>query len=129
MIKVKHFKKSDLDFSTDQSDSAIHSLVNVGNSSHLGAGIGVFAAGCNMEWTVSYDEVLFIHSGNFSLLVGKMEFTAEAGDVLWIPAGTELVYAAEKDVTFFYAVYPVDKSPSTSVAFDFPETAPQTSLN
>ena len=126
MQNVKLFKKSSLDFTADEYHSSINALVNVGNSSHLGAGIGTFSAGCNMEWTVNYDEVLFIHSGLFELRVENKAYLAEPGDILWIPANTALTYKADEDVTFFYAVYPVEKSPSTNTDIKHPESTPQT---
>lgn len=125
MHNVKLFKKSSLDFTADKYHSSINALVNVGNSSHLGAGIGTFDAGCNIEWTVTYDEVLFIHSGFFELRVENKAFMAGPGDVLWIPANSELTYKADEDVTFFYAVYPVEKSPSTNTDIKHPESEAQ----
>lgn len=120
---VQLFRKSDqpFDLSNDNKASVL-ALVNVSNSDSLGAGIGIFDAGCNIPWTVTYDEVLFIHEGNFKLRVGEEVFNAGPGDTLWIPANTELVYDAPERVTFFYAVSPVSNSPSTGVAKTFPDT-------
>jgi ethanolamine utilization protein EutQ len=124
MSEVQLFCKKDQDFTLGDLNATVNALVNVGNSSTLGGGIGVFGAGLNMEWTVTYDEILFIHDGQFELQVGDVKYQAGPGDVLWIPAGTALIYQAEKDVTFFYAVSPVDNSPSTQNALEFTTTAP-----
>jgi len=125
MQNVKLFRKADQNFELDEYHSAINPLVNAGNSKTLGAGIGKFGAGCEMEWTVSYDEILFIHSGNFTLVASNQVFHASAGDTLWIPRGTPLIYKAEEEVIFFYAVYPVDQSPSTNTHKPYPEAAPE----
>ncbi len=125
MADVQLFRKGDQPFDLPNVDKAsVLALVNVSNSETLGAGIGIFDAGCNVPWTVTYDEVLFIHDGRFKLRVGDDVFNAAPGDTLWIPAGTELVYDAPEKVTFFYAVSPVTRSPSTSVANDFPTSPP-----
>ena len=125
MPDVKLFRKSDQPFDLpNDMKASVLALVNVSTSETLGAGIGIFDAGCQVPWTVTYDEVLFVHQGHFKLRVGDDVFNAGPGDVLWIPAHTELVYDAPKAVTFFYAVYPVTESPSTSVANDFPTSPP-----
>ncbi len=125
MSKVQLFRKADQPFDLpNDTKASVLALVNVSNSETLGAGIGIFDAGCNVPWTVTYDEVLFIHEGNFKLRVGNDVYNAGPGDTLWIPADTALVYDAPERVTFFYAVYPASNSPSTSIANSYPDVAP-----
>ena len=125
MTEVLLFRKGDQPFDLPNDDKAsVLALVNVSNSETLGAGIGIFDAGCHVPWTVTYDEILFIHEGQFKLRVGDDVFNAGPGDSLWIPAGTELVYDAPKAVTFFYAVAPVANSPSSGVANSYPTSPP-----
>jgi ethanolamine utilization protein EutQ len=121
MSEVKHFRFRDLDL-TPTADGPTLPLVNVGYSHDLGAGIGALET-CAVPWTVTYDEVLFIKEGVLTLRVADEVFRAGEGDVLWIPKDTALVYEAAEKVTFFYAVYPADHSPSTSEKTVFP-TAP-----
>ncbi len=123
MSDVKLFKRLDLDLTPDAKGIVTAPVVNRRISTGLGAGIGVFE-NCAIEWTVTYDEVLFIQDGNFTLRVGGKAYRAGPGDILWIPKDTPLVYEAGERVVFFYAVYPVDKSPSTSKTIEFPTTAP-----
>ena len=123
--KVQLFRQSDQPFDLANNNKAsVLALVNVSNSTTLGAGIGIFDAGCQMPWIVTYDEVLFIHQGNFKLRVGEDVYNAGPGDCLWIPAGTKLVYDAPERVTFFYAISPVENSPSTGVANSFRDAGP-----
>ena len=123
MADVKLFRQQDQKFDIEYG-AAVLALVNAGNSPAMGAGIGVFED-CRIEWTVTYDEVLFIHDGKFRLRVGGAVYHAGPGDVLWIPANTPLVYEADAPVTFFYAVYPASKSPSASQKRDYPTAPPQ----
>ena len=123
MTEVKLFRKSEQDLTPNASGSAVQGLVNVSFSDRLGAGIGVFE-NCQMEWTVTYDEVLFILEGSMGLKTKVGTFEAGPGDTLWIPKGTWLVYRADAPVTFFYAVSPVQSSPSTSVAKAHPTSSP-----
>lgn len=122
MADVKLFRQRDQMFEI-KDGAAVLALVNAGNSPAMGAGIGIFED-CRVEWTVTYDEVLFIHAGNFRLRVGDAVYHAGPGDVLWIPANTPLVYEADAPVTFFYAVYPATKSPSASQKIDYPAAPP-----
>jgi ethanolamine utilization protein EutQ (cupin superfamily) len=122
MAEVKLFREQDQKF-TMEDGAAVLALVNAGNSPAMGAGIGIFED-CRIEWTVTYDEVLFIHKGNFRLRVGKDVYHAGPGDTLWIPANTALVYEADAPVTFFYAVYPATKSPSAMKHVTYPSAPP-----
>jgi len=122
MADVKHFKIADLDL-TPTEDGPTVPVVNAGYSKELGAGIGVFE-NCSVPWTVTYDEVLFIKEGNFTLRVGDKVFHAGPGDILWIAKNTALIYEAKGRVTFFYAVHPVGLSPSTSQTTAYPSAPP-----
>lgn len=123
MPGVRLFRKSDQDLVPGASGAAVQGLVNTSFSTRLGADIGVFRD-CEMEWTVTYDEVLFILDGEFRLKTRDGTFHAGPGDTLWIPEGTWLVYTATAPVTFFYAVAPVDRSPSTQIARAHPTAPP-----
>jgi ethanolamine utilization protein EutQ len=131
MSGVKLFRREDQDFnynvdmSVNQEPYSILAFANAGNSDSLGGEFGVFGAGSNVEWTVTYDELLFIHSGQFQLKVGDEVFHAVPGDTLWIPKDRSLTYIAEVDVWFFFAVYPLSKSPSASQSKAYPESPPK----
>ena len=124
MSSVKLFRRSDQDLATDDTDAAVRGLVNPTFSDQLGAGIGAFED-CAVEWTVTYDEVLFIHDGSLTLRVGDSAYHAGPGDVLWIPKDTALVYEAKEKVTFFYAVWPATGSPSARQPIAYPTADPE----
>ena len=92
---IKLFKKTDQTF-TPNNGGAVLGLVNTAFSDNLGAGIGTFED-CAIEWTVTYDEVLFVLDGILTIRVGDDAFSAGPGDVLWIPKDTALVYEATVD--------------------------------
>ena len=119
---VKLFRKADQDLAPNNG-AAVLALVNSGFSEALGGGVGTFED-CAIEWTVTYDEILFIMDGNFTLRVGDDAIRAGPGDVLWIPKDTALVYEADEKVTFFFAVYPATGSPSASKPIAYPTAGP-----
>ena len=119
---VKLFRKVDQVF-TPTNGGAVLGLVNSSYSQGLGGGIGTFED-VRSEWTVTYDEILFILDGTLTLGVGDEDYVAGPGDTLWIPKDTALVYKADAKVTFFFAVCPSTESPSASKHIDFPTAGP-----
>ncbi len=128
MNDVKLFRMADLNLKPNDDGIVTAPVVNRRYSTGLGAGIGVFEK-CEIEWTVTYDEVLFIKEGKFTLQVGDKTYRAGPGDILWIPKDTPLVYEARGKVVFFYAVWPVDKSPSTSQTTEYPTAAAESAVS
>lgn len=120
---VKLFRKDEAQFVPGPNGIAAHGLINAGFSQQMGAGVGVFEK-CSVEWTLNYDEVLFIIDGKLRLHVSEKIYEAATGDILWIPSGTAIVYEATARTRFFYAVAPVQNSISTSEAQNFPESPP-----
>ena len=119
---VKLFRKADQTF-TPSNGGAVLGLVNTSFSDNLGAGIGTFED-CANDWTVTYDEVLFVIDGVLTIRVGDDAYDVGPGDVIWIPKDTALVYEAGAKTTFFYAVCPAGKSPSTSKQITYPTADP-----
>jgi len=117
MSETKIFRKKDLDLEPVEGMKTI-GLVNVSFSDKLGAGIGVFED-CSIPWHITYDEVIYILEGQFTLQVGDKKFEACPGDVLWVPRNTDIVYIAQERVTFFYSVLPASNAPSTSKRIDY----------
>lgn len=73
-------------------------------SQSMAAGVARFDQ-CSIAWTVLYDEIVYVVSGIFRLKTPEGAFEGHAGDVLWIPNGTELEYQGD-NAEIFYAVYP-----------------------
>jgi ethanolamine utilization protein EutQ len=84
--------------------AAVARAVSTDMSATLGAGVAKFDA-CSIAWTVLYDEVVYVVDGVFRLVTKDGVLEGQAGDIIWIPEGTELKYEGEQ-ATIFYAVYP-----------------------
>lgn len=111
--KVVHFQKSTLHFSPfggvdNLGKSFLSRLVDDSFSTTLGAGI-LLLDGCSIPWTLLYDEICVVLEGTFVLELEGKVITAEAGDTVWIPQRTPVVYRGDK-ARVFYALYPVDWS-------------------
>lgn len=73
-------------------------------SPSMAAGLAEFD-GCEVEWTVLYDEIVYVIEGEFRIGTENGDLVAQAGDVMWIPEGTSLTYKGT-GAKVFYAVHP-----------------------
>lgn len=112
MSKAIHFKRDQLPFIPCRppggGETTIARVINAGISQHMGGGLEIME-GVSIHWTVTYDEVLFIHEGRMDVVTDQGRFACGPGDIVWLPAGTTLDYDASKGrCAYFYALYPVD---------------------
>lgn len=77
------------------------------NSTSMGVGYARYANGEFNAWTVTYDEVLIILNGSFGVEFDGRSVTAGPGEMIWLEAGTSLVYKANTEVLLVYVSYPV----------------------
>ncbi len=109
--KARIFKREGMPFTTAKTangNTTIARIINASNSDHIGAGIEVLER-VSIDWTVTYDEVLFVHEGEMSIVTGGEQWQCKPGDIVWLPKGTTLSYDASKGrCAYFYALYPVD---------------------
>lgn len=105
-----HFKSQEMNFASYAGEpahkAAICRLVGTDESKTMGAGIAWFDE-ASIPWTVLYDELIVVLEGEFDLTVGDDTVHAKAGDVIWIPEKSPLVYSGKK-AKVFYALYPVN---------------------
>jgi len=85
----------------------IKPLVGPERSQSLGAGLCRFERS-SFDWTLTYDECIHVLEGAIEVRTGDDRLRAEAGEVLFLPSGTELTYVVEDRCLLFYAAYPVD---------------------
>lgn len=77
------------------------------NSAHMSAGFARYTKGTQNDWVVTYDEVLIITKGSFSVKTADGVVTAKAGEIIHLTKGTELTYMApDEDAELVYVSYP-----------------------
>ena len=124
MSGARLFRGYDFDLTPGERGANVVAAVNGAVSKGLGGGIGVFE-NCSIPWTVTYDEILYGIDGTMRVIVAGEIHELGPGDILWLPAGTELVYEADAKSTFFFAVNPAANSPSGAKADAHPTVAPR----
>lgn len=61
-----------------------------------------------LSWFLNYDEVDYIIEGDFVLEVQGQVFRATAGDVVYIPKGSQVVFSSPTFCKVFYATHPAN---------------------
>lgn len=72
----------------------------------MSVGYARYGKGESNPWKVTYDEALIITTGVFTVRGPSGPVSARAGEVIYLRAGTEVVYAAEEDAAMVYVTYP-----------------------
>lgn len=104
------------DARTKTGTTRIARVINAAISSHIGAGIEVLEK-VSIEWTVTYDEVIFVHEGEMTIDTGGERWRCRPGDIVWLPKGTTLTYDASTGrCAYFYALHPVDWAQRQGIA-------------
>jgi len=106
-VSAKLIKGSSLTFmhrGGPPGEAGVARAVSTDLSASMGAGVAHFDD-CSISWTVLYDEVIYVIEGVFRLVTRECVLEGRAGDIIWVPEGTELKYEGEQ-ARIFYAVYP-----------------------
>ena len=100
---------------TPSGTTSIARVINASISRHMGGGIEVLE-NVTIDWTVTYDEILFVVEGPLIVAFEDGDHACESGDIVWLPAGTKLRYIAKGRAVYFYALYPVDWAARQGIA-------------
>ena len=92
---------------TPSGNTWIARVINSAISKNMGAGIE-YLENVTINWTVTYDEILFILEGPLTVEFDGAAHVCQTGDIVWLPTGTHLKYVATSRAGYFYALYPVD---------------------
>jgi ethanolamine utilization protein EutQ len=60
------------------------------------------------KWTLNYDEVDYVIEGRLDILIDGRKISGQAGDVIFIPAGSTIEFSTPDRTRFFYVVYPAN---------------------
>lgn len=75
--------------------------------SPMGVGFMRFENG-SFPWTLNYDEVEYVIDGELEIRVGDESFIGHAGDVIFIPHGTSILFCTRTFAHFMYVTYPAN---------------------
>lgn len=105
---------------SEQRQVFIGDVVDGSNGETMGVGFARYAPGASNEWAVTYDEVLIVTRGSFSVISAAGRRTAKAGELIYLRRGTELTYAADDEgAEVVYVMHP--HPASTELAAEHPD--------
>lgn len=82
-------------------------VVDPSNGDTMSVGFARYAPGVSNDWVVSYDEVLIVTKGAFTVAAEGRRTTARAGELIVLSKGTKLTYSAEDiGAELIYVTYP-----------------------
>jgi len=61
-----------------------------------------------LPWHLTYDEVDYVVEGTFTLKANGKTYTCQAGDVIYIPKDTHVVFGSPAHTRVFYVTYPAN---------------------
>jgi ethanolamine utilization protein EutQ len=107
---IRRFTGDDVDtwYRPGQIKMLLGDVLDSSNSESMSVGFAHYAPGASNEWVVTYDEALVVTRGAFTVTSADgIETTARAGEVIFLRAGTPVVYSAkEEGAEVVYVTYP-----------------------
>jgi ethanolamine utilization protein EutQ len=83
-------------------------VVTSKDRSPMAAGFMSWARADSFPWTLDYDEIDYVVDGVLHVQVGGRTVEARAGDVVYLPKGSQIVFGTTSRVRIFYVTYPAD---------------------
>lgn len=112
--KVKLIRKEQVElepfpFDVKRPDMHIRAtdVVTARDGSSMGAGFMRFENG-SFPWTLNYDEVEYVIDGELEIRAGDESFIGHAGDVIFIPRGTVILFCTRTFAHFLYVTVPAN---------------------
>ena len=83
-------------------------ITNAGTT-QLGGGYMRFADHAEFaDWTLTYDEVLFVQTGELTVVSDAGSSVAGAGEAVLIPKGAKVTYRGRAGTVAFFVLWPFD---------------------
>jgi ethanolamine utilization protein EutQ (cupin superfamily) len=107
--RVKLLTESDLPFSELVPGLELARAITHAGTTQLGGGYMRFSADAEFaNWTLTYDEVLFVQSGELEIISDSKTVKANAGQAILIPKGATVTYRGRAGTVGFFVLWPFD---------------------
>ncbi|MFL2029269.1 cupin domain-containing protein [Loigolactobacillus zhaoyuanensis] len=60
----------------------------------------------SFDWKLTYEEIDYVISGTLQVVIDGKKYTATAGDVLFVPSGSDVTWGSPDQAHIFYTTYP-----------------------
>ena len=62
----------------------------------------------SFDWELTYEEIDYVISGTLEITIEGQTFTANPGDVVFVPKDSKVTWCSPNKVKLFYATYPAN---------------------
>ena len=108
-MTVKLLTDHDLPFSTVVPGMELARSITHAGTTQLGGGYMKFTEDAELaDWTLKYDEVLFVTDGELEVVSGGKSTKAHAGEAILIPDGDKVTYRGKAGTVGFFVLWPFD---------------------
>lgn len=106
---VKLLTDQDLPFSQLVPGLELARSITHAGTTQLGGGYMKFTADAEFaDWTLKYDEVLFVQSGELEIESEGKRVKAKPGEAILIPDGAKVTYRGKAGTVGFFVLWPFD---------------------
>ena len=88
-------------------DIRVSDVITAEHASPMAAGFMTWGKGA-FPWTLNYDEIDFVIEGELEIKMGDQTVLGTAGDVIFIPKGSDITFGSPSYAKVFYVTYPAD---------------------
>ncbi len=107
--KVKLLTDRDVPFEELVPGLELARAITSAGSTQLGGGYMRFVEDAEFaDWTLTYDEVLFVQTGELMVASDSGDTVAQAGEAILIPKGAKVTYRGRAGTVCFFVLWPFD---------------------
>ena len=108
-MTVKLLTDQDLPFSELVPGLELARSITHAGTTQLGGGYMKFTEDSEFaDWTLKYDEVLFVQQGELEIVSGGKSIKAQPGQAILIPDGEKVTYRGRAGTVGFFVLWPFD---------------------
>jgi ethanolamine utilization protein EutQ (cupin superfamily) len=107
--EVKLLTEGDLPYSQLVPGLELARAITHAATTQLGGGYMRFSSDAEFaDWTLKYDEVLFVQAGELEIVSDSSTVKAHAGEAILIPNGAKVTYRGRAGTVGFFVLWPFD---------------------
>lgn len=104
-VKLNKFEDAGKDKNVRLTDIITHQ-----DGSPMSAGIMSWKKEDSFPWSLTYDEVDYVIEGELEITVDGEKYLGKAGDIFYIPKGSEIIFGTPNFTKVMYVTYPANWS-------------------
>lgn len=107
VVKTEKIKRVKFDTGNPKDEVYVTDLFTLEESPRMGTGIMEMIKS-TFDWTLCYDEILYIIEGRLEVVIEERIVAGEVGDVILIPKNSTIKFSAPEYAKFTYVAYPAN---------------------